>query len=224
MTKNNPMTASERERKSKKHWNSDILLTQNDPQNEDNISHSVARENPQIEGPSGSDKGPSGEPIDKSVLTSFNDHIAYGIWNMESDQGVSEVDVIEETKDTYAVRMQWLKEKCMGRTIVESTSEELDRMGYADTCTPIHQLGQASRSGQVEVDKVISMLYEAFYGDEVEDISIVACNAYDILLKARKATAPEKAQEYDPNATLSSTIRPLAKGKGNTSETKRRKN
>ena len=49
----------------------------------------MARENLQIEenfqseGPSGSDEGPSGGPIDKSVLTSFNDHIAYAIWNQE---------------------------------------------------------------------------------------------------------------------------------------------
>ncbi|KAM7518542.1 hypothetical protein LguiB_017504 [Lonicera macranthoides] len=37
--------------------NNDPLSTQNDPQNEENPSHSVARENPQIEGPSDSDKG-----------------------------------------------------------------------------------------------------------------------------------------------------------------------
>ncbi|KAM7486777.1 hypothetical protein LguiA_002786 [Lonicera macranthoides] len=77
---------------------------------------------------------------------------------------------------------------------------------------------------QVEVKKVISMLYEAFNGDEAEDISIVARNAYDILLNAMKATAPEKAQEHDPNATPSGTTKPLPKHKGNTYMTRRRKN
>ena len=59
----------------------------------------MARENPvDIEGPSGGDEGPShgdegtsdvapeeddGGPIDKIVLTSFKDHIAYAIWNRE---------------------------------------------------------------------------------------------------------------------------------------------
>ncbi|KAM7485434.1 hypothetical protein LguiA_001443 [Lonicera macranthoides] len=153
------MTASERQRKSKKHCvvtalkqygktknpvtptppeiendppsqneprcekNSDHLSTQNDPQNEENTSQVVARENPQIEGPSGSDKSLDGGPIDKSVLTSFNDHIAYAIWN-----------------------------------------------------------------------------------------------------QTKKATAPEKAQKHDLNATLVGTKRPLAKEKRNTSATKIRKN
>ncbi|KAM7469831.1 hypothetical protein LguiA_008014 [Lonicera macranthoides] len=117
MTRKRPMTASERQRKSKKHCvvtaakqhgetkklvtltppeiendtpsqnepqcegNNDPLSTQIDPQNEENPSHLVAPENPQIEGLNGSDKGPSAGPIDKSVLTSFNDHIAYAIWN-----------------------------------------------------------------------------------------------------------------------------------------------
>ncbi|KAM7515680.1 hypothetical protein LguiA_005263 [Lonicera macranthoides] len=68
------------------------------------------------------------------------------------------------------------------------------------------------------------MLYRALHGDEVEDFSIVARNVYDILLNARKATTLEKAQEHDPNATPSGTTKPLAKDKGNTSATKRRKN
>ena len=41
--------------------------------------------------------------------------------------GVDEGDVNEETKDTYTVRMQWLKEKCMGRATEESSPEELDK-------------------------------------------------------------------------------------------------
>ncbi|KAM7514732.1 hypothetical protein LguiA_004315 [Lonicera macranthoides] len=76
----------------------------------------------------------------------------------------------------------------------------------------------------VEVKKVISMLYETFHGDKAKDISIVARNAYDILLNAMKATAPEKTQEHDLNATLSGTTRPLAKEKGNTYVTRRRNN
>ncbi|KAM7477773.1 hypothetical protein LguiA_025986 [Lonicera macranthoides] len=44
----------------------------------------VARENLlHMEGPSGSDEGPSGGLVDKSVLTSFNDHITYAIWNQQ---------------------------------------------------------------------------------------------------------------------------------------------
>ncbi|KAM7459896.1 hypothetical protein LguiA_036122 [Lonicera macranthoides] len=98
---------------------------------------------------------------------------------------------------------------------------------------------------QVEVKKVISMIYEAFHDDEADDISIVALNAYDIFLNAMKATAPEKAQEHDPNvtpsgttkllakekaqehdpnATPSGTTKLLAKEKGNTYVTRRRKN
>ncbi|KAM7461715.1 hypothetical protein LguiA_029836 [Lonicera macranthoides] len=85
-------------------------------------------------------------------------------------------------------------------------------------------LGRNWTDQQVEVAKVISMLYEALHGDEVEDVSIVARNAYDMLLNARKATSPEKAQEHGPNATPSGTTRPLAKEKGNTYATKRRNN
>ena len=40
--------------------------------------------------------------------------------------GVSEDDVIEETQDMYAVRLEWLEERCMGRATDDSSSEELD--------------------------------------------------------------------------------------------------
>ncbi|KAM7490861.1 hypothetical protein LguiA_033782 [Lonicera macranthoides] len=49
-------------------------------------------------------------------------------------------------------------------------------------------------------------------------ILVCASNAYDILLNAMKATAPEKAQE------TSGTTRPLPKDKGNTYVTRRMKN
>ncbi|KAM7463610.1 hypothetical protein LguiA_031731 [Lonicera macranthoides] len=39
---------------------------------------------------------------------------------------MSEAEVVVETKDTYAIRLQWLKERCMGRAIDESTPEEFD--------------------------------------------------------------------------------------------------
>ncbi|KAM7478474.1 hypothetical protein LguiA_026687 [Lonicera macranthoides] len=92
----------------------------------------------------------------------------------------------------------------------------------ADAATALialrERLDDLTEMDQVEVKKVISMLYEAFHGDEAEDISIVARNAYDILLNAMKATASEKAQE------TSGTTRPLPKDKGNTYVTRRRKN
>ncbi|KAM7479421.1 hypothetical protein LguiA_027634 [Lonicera macranthoides] len=40
--------------------------------------------------------------------------------------GMTEAEVVEETKDTYAIRLQLLKERCMGRATAESTPEELD--------------------------------------------------------------------------------------------------
>ncbi|KAM7460816.1 hypothetical protein LguiA_028937 [Lonicera macranthoides] len=55
--------------------------SQNEPQCEGNSNPLSTQNDHQNEGPSSSDKGPSGGPIDKSVLTSFNDHIAYAIWN-----------------------------------------------------------------------------------------------------------------------------------------------
>ncbi|KAM7471300.1 hypothetical protein LguiA_009483 [Lonicera macranthoides] len=70
------------------------------------------------------------------------------------------------------------------------------------------------RPKQVEADKVISMLYKEFHGDEADDISIIPRNAYDTLSNARNATTPEKVQDHDPNATPSDTTRPLTKEKG----------
>ncbi|KAM7470403.1 hypothetical protein LguiA_008586 [Lonicera macranthoides] len=128
----------------------------------------VAPENPRCggdgEGPSGvapdeNEEGPSsvapdeddnddGGSVDKSVLTSFKDHIAYAIWNrtrcFNSDEGGKEIeadvarklaskylgvslaDVKKETGDTYAVKLQWLKEKCKEQAKIDSTDKELD--------------------------------------------------------------------------------------------------
>ncbi|KAM7465188.1 hypothetical protein LguiB_012750 [Lonicera macranthoides] len=40
--------------------------------------------------------------------------------------GVSLADVKKETGDTYAVKLQWLKEKCKDRAKIDSTDKELD--------------------------------------------------------------------------------------------------
>ncbi|KAM7514443.1 hypothetical protein LguiA_004026 [Lonicera macranthoides] len=129
MTKKKPMTASERQKKVKKHAatvakakenakkrkpptpqpsqsssspeekSDSPLQTNSETQNQENLD--VGPDNPRCggdgEGPSGvapdeNEEGPSsvapnedddndGGPVNKSVLTSFKDHIAYAIWN-----------------------------------------------------------------------------------------------------------------------------------------------
>ncbi|KAM7507540.1 hypothetical protein LguiA_017993 [Lonicera macranthoides] len=75
------MTGSERQKKSKKHC---VVAA---AKQYGKTKKSITPTPPEIENdpppppPLNSDKGPSGGPIDKSVLKSFNDHIAYAIWN-----------------------------------------------------------------------------------------------------------------------------------------------
>ena len=82
---------------------------------------------------------------------------------------------------------------------------------------------------QVAADKAMSLLDGALFSDEADDISLVARNVRDILLNARKAMSPEKAQEdtrkkrHDPNATLSRATRLPAKEKRKAAAKKRMK-
>lgn len=41
--------------------------------------------------------------------------------------GVSEIDVNDECDKAFAVRLQWIKEKCRLRATIDLTEEELDK-------------------------------------------------------------------------------------------------
>ncbi|KAM7516470.1 hypothetical protein LguiA_006053 [Lonicera macranthoides] len=202
MTKDNPMTASERQRRLKKNVGtgskkqygikrkpltppssesteaeSESMSQTNPPtqENPDGTLTQTQTEIPAEENPSGgenqneeveeshdgiaADGDNDGGPVDKSILTSFSDHIAYAIWN---------------------------------------------------------------RHEHIVVDEALVLLDKALLGGKEEDIPIAARKVRDMIFDAKNEMTQNKGQErrtknmHDHIATPSCSVRPQAKKKGPT--------
>ncbi|KAM7523739.1 hypothetical protein LguiA_013641 [Lonicera macranthoides] len=220
----------------------------------------VAPENPRCggdgEGPSGvapdeNEEGPSsvapdeddnddGGPVDKSVLTSFKDHIAYAIWNRtrgwicEHFPGCHQSIHNMEYTEMQPRMCRWKPHPCGGDTMttIKTLREKLDDFSEIDITHPYVQVPRlrttlrrargaedvATAKLQVIADKAIPMLDEALRCVSVKDMGVVVRNVRDMIYNARNGhiAAPSSTTTVPAKNKASAKRKAPAKEKGPT--------
>ncbi|KAM7516480.1 hypothetical protein LguiA_006063 [Lonicera macranthoides] len=176
MTRNRPMIASERQRKKKQYvrkrkGKATPIELASPHQAEEVVPEAPVHD--VGEGSSVASKEDDGEPVDKSVLTTFEDHIAYAIWNGELLRSVL-TKFLWECDPKY---MEWVMK--ITHLYIQPSKQRTTARKMRGTQEVIQSKLQAA------VDATLLLVEGALFDGQSQDMSVIVNKVYDIFKVTR---------------------------------------